>query len=157
MNPHIIGIDPGKQGAIALLSKDLKTVLFWLMSEVEERKSPPFEDIVKGYGVVHAYIEKSQAMPGQGVTSMFTYGMGFGKILGWCEMLSLPYTLVPPRTWTKEIHKGVSGETAKERSLHAAKRLFPGERLLASKNSVRLHPGLVDALLIAEYGRRIYV
>lgn len=151
----VIGIDPGKQGAIALLCSDPPTTLFWLLSEIEESRTTPFEDIVKGYGVQHAYIEKAQSFPQQGIVSTFNYAMGFGKILGWCEMLSLPYTLVRPNLWTKEMHVGCSGKDAKAKSTQAVKRLFPNEKLKL-EGSVRLHSGLVDALLIAEYGRRIF-
>ncbi len=154
MKKCILGIDPGKQGAVALLCNDPNTTLFWLLSDIEESRSTPFDHIVEAYGVQHAYIEKAHAMPGQGVTSMFNYGMGFGKILGWCEMIGLPYTLVPPQVWTKEIHQGCSGANAKEKSAQAVRQLFPKEDLKATPRSVRLHPGFIDALLIAEYGRR---
>lgn len=151
----MIGIDPGKEGAIALLNNDPNTCLFWLLRDVAELRTTPFEDIIKAYGVQHAYIEKAQAMPHQGVVSMFTYGTGYGRILGWCEMLALPYTLVPPKTWTKEIHQGCTGTDAKAKSAQAVKRLFPTENLRID-GSVKLHPGLIDALLIAEYGRRTF-
>lgn len=155
MKKCVIGIDPGKQGAIALLSNDPETCFFWLLADVERGIGMSFEEIIRRYDVQHAYIEKAQAMPHQGVVSMFTYGVGFGKLLGWCEMLSLPYTLVPPRTWTKEIHQGCAGESAKIKSSQAVKRLFPKEDL-KGLGSTRLHPGLIDALLIAEYGRRMF-
>ncbi len=156
MRTCVVGIDPGKQGAIALLSNDPNTCLYWLLSDIEEEGPGAFAAIIKDYNVQHAYIEKAQAMPNQGVVSMFTYGMGFGKLVGWCEMMALPYTLVPPKTWTKELHKGCSGADAKAKSEQAARRLFPKELLRPTERSKKLHPGLVDAVLIAEYGRRVF-
>lgn len=148
----IIGIDPGKAGAIVLMSNEPESIMSWLLEEMDARE---FREMVEVRQVKHAYIEKSQAMPGQGVTSMFTYGTGFGRLLGWCEALSLPFTLVAPREWTRELHKGCSGADAKTRSLQAAKRLFPEEDLRPNRNA-KPHLGIVDALLIAEYGRRLF-
>lgn len=112
-----------------------------------------FKSAFKNYDVQHVYIEKSQSMPGQGVVSIMTYGTGFGRILGWFDMLYLPYTLVSPRTWTKEMHAGCTGNDAKAKSLQAVRRLFPNENLVVDKCRTP-HKGVIDALLIAEYGYR---
>lgn len=154
MRVTVIGIDPGINGAVALLSNDPQTCMFWPLSDFVSRPTS-FEDMTEQYAVHHVYIEKSQAFPGgQGVVSMFNYGTGFGRLLGWCEMLGLPFTLVPPRTWTREMHMGCTGKDAKEKSLQAVLRLFPQEDL--KERGRKPHLGIVDALLIAEYGRRIY-
>ena len=44
-------------------------------------------------------VEHVNAMPGQGVTSMFNFGQSFGVIKGVCAALSLPIYFVRP---TKE-------------------------------------------------------
>ncbi len=145
----IIGIDPGAQGALAWWDKESgfcvelleDNPLRWLQ-ELQHAPS------------VHVLIEKAQAMPGQGVCSMFNYGTGFGKILGWCEALKLPHTLITPREWTKEMHKGCTAKTAKEKSVQAVSRLFPNFDLRPTPKSKKPHLGLVDALLICEYARR---
>lgn len=152
MKVCVMGIDPGAKGAVAILSNDPPTRLVWLLSEM----SPSiFSEIVKQYEPQHVYLEKAQAMPGQGVSSMFTYGQGFGRLLGWVEMLEIPYTLIAPREWTKDIHKGCIGKDAKEKTLQAMKRIFPKESFLAERGRVP-HMGIVDAYAIAEYGRRIF-
>ena len=46
-------------------------------------------------------IEQVNAMPGQGVTSMFNFGQTFGAIKGICAALGLPITLVRPSKWKK--------------------------------------------------------
>ncbi len=98
-------------------------------------------------------IEKAQARPGQGVSSMFNYGTGFGRLMGWCEALGLPYELVTPQAWGKVMHAGTTGTDPKARSLQAVQRLFPGVQLTVGK-SKKVHMGLAEALLIAEYGVR---
>lgn len=154
MARRIIGIDPGKEGAVAVLDVagdlciverlcDVKPchLYIWAMPNDAGANRPLI------------LIEKAQARPGQGVSSMFNYGTGFGRLIGWCEALELPYQLVPPATWTRVMHAGTSGTDAKARSLQAAQRLFPSVPLTVGK-SKKPHTGLVDALLIAEYGVR---
>lgn len=155
MRVCVVGIDPGKHGAVALLCNDPETTDLWTMDELTTG-SKGLWGILNESGVLHAYIEKAQAMPHQGVTSMFTYGTGFGKILGWCEATETPYTLIPPKVWTHEMHKGCTGTDPKSKSLQAVRRLFPTVSLKATDHSTKPHSGYIDALLIAEYGRRIF-
>lgn len=98
---------------------------------------------------VHAFIEKVGAMPGQGVTSMFSFGYGFGVWMGILAALKIPHTLVTPQAWKKEMFAGYDKDTD---SRVIARRLFPvqTEESLSRKKD----HGRADALLIAEYGRR---
>lgn len=148
--PTVMGIDPGIKGAIAVIGDEVTE--FWLLKEIVEQKTKHFDDIIRAYGIDHCFLEKAQAMPGQGVSTTFNYGVGFGRIIGWLEILAVPFTLVPPQTWQKMMHLGCSGEP-KDRSRQAVTRLFPRENLVPN-GCVKLHDGLADALLLAEYGRR---
>ena len=42
-------------------------------------------------------VEQVNAMPGQGVTSMFNFGQTFGAIKGVCAALELPIFFVRPQ------------------------------------------------------------
>ncbi len=152
--PSIMGIDPGLRGAIAVIDYSGKVCNTWLLADIMEYPSM-FEELVTNEDVQHICIEKAQSMPGQGGSSMFNYGVGFGRILGWCEGLTarVPYTLLAPNSWMKDMHKGVVGKDGKTKSLEAVRRLFPNEKLLPGRCK-KPHDGLIDALLIAEYGRR---
>ena len=44
-------------------------------------------------------VEHVNAMPGQGVTSMFNFGQSFGVIKGICSALNLPIYFVRPTKW----------------------------------------------------------
>ena len=46
-------------------------------------------------------VEQVNAMPGQGVTSMFNFGQTFGAIKGVCAALELPIFFVRPSKWKK--------------------------------------------------------
>lgn len=110
-------------------------------------------------GLKHVIVEKAQTMPNQGGVSTFRYGAHYGTILGILIALKLPHTLVHPSHWTRIMHAGTKTlgkgrAEAKKRSLEAALRLFPERDLRATPRSSKPHDGIIDAMLIAEYGRR---
>lgn len=154
MRVCVVGIDPGKEGAVCVVSNDPVTVDLVLLKDFMD-KPRRFRDFIDFHKPNHVYLEKAQSMPAQGVSSVFTYGTGFGQIIGWLEMLEVPYMLVSPHIWTKEMHKGCTGKDGKAKSQMAVRALFPDEDLSA-EGAKKIHPGYMDARLIAEYGRRIY-
>ena len=142
-----IGIDPGAKGAYAWIWDGKATVHPWqneafvqdmhMLSLCDDRAV--------------AAVEKVGAMPGQGVTSMFSFGQSFGFILGVLTAFGIPYQLVPPRKWKAEF--GLLN-TEKQASVDVAKRLFPGVSLLPTERCRKENDGMGDALLMAEYARR---
>ncbi len=142
-----IGIDPGKKGALAVIDTEAPApVIAVPFSEsgylAELRGIDPGKSIVA--------LEKVAAMPGQGVTSMFNFGCGYGWLQGILEALRFPYELVPPQRWKRAF--GVTSD--KHTSIRAAQRLFPGVSLLASPRCRIENDGMAEALLLAEYARR---
>ena len=97
---------------------------------------------------VSAAIERVNSMPGQGVASSFTFGKGFGIWLGILASFSVSVDLVHPTRWKKAMLDGMGKE--KDAARIRAKELFPSADL-----SLRKHHGRADALLIAEYRRRL--
>lgn len=96
-------------------------------------------------------LEHVGAMPGQGVTSMFSFGENFGFIKGLLAANELPYELVRPQKWKKEF--GISG---KNQSVEVCKRLFPSVSLRRTEKCRKDHDGMAEALLMAEYARRYF-
>lgn len=151
---RIIGIDPGKKGGIAVLNERGEIEGSVVMPELAEGVADVLEVFTKFK--THVYLEKAQAMPKNGVCAMFNYGVHFGELRGILVTYKIPHTLVAPATWTKSMHQGTpTNLKAKARSHMAARRLFPNADLMATERSKVPHDGLIDALLIAEYGRRI--
>lgn len=148
-----IGIDLGKQGAISLLRGSVIVDKIAMPSSLDE-----VYVIIRELGYlmdVHAIIERVHAMPGQGVSSMFSFGKSVGHIEMALTALRIPFTAVPPQTWQKELHKGIDKKLGpKERSRIAAVRLFPHEDFRASSRCKVAHNGIIDSVLLAEYGRR---
>ena len=102
----IIGIDPGLSGAIAVLENNKVLNIFDMpvMSEGKKNKRQLNsallvnlikENIDKNEDVA-VVVEQVNAMPGQGVTSMFNFGQTFGAIKGVCAALELTIFFVRP-------------------------------------------------------------
>lgn len=138
-----IGIDPGKSGALAVI--DRATTILVPFSEadyINSLKLLPAQ-------LTRACLEHVSAMPKQGVTSMFNFGMNFGYIKGLLEAFGIPYELVRPQKWKKEF-----GISDKNSSVECCKRLFPGVSLHRTERCRKDDDGMAEALLMAEYARR---
>lgn len=145
----VIGIDPGNTGAIAVLENDRFVDVFDMPLMANGKKqqvnaaalSKIFDD-VPNHAV--AVVERVSAMPGQGVSSMFNFGMGYGVIQGVLAAGGIPFTLVTPQVWKKRA--GISGKD-KGCARTLAQQLYPFAPLSRKKDI-----GRADAILIARYG-----
>ena len=107
----IIGIDPGLSGAIAFLEDNKVLGIFDMpvMSEGKKNKKQLnsaqlvniFRENMNNEEETIVVVEQVNAMPGQGVTSMFNFGQTFGAIKGVCAALNLPIFFVRPSKWKK--------------------------------------------------------
>ena len=143
---RVVGIDPGKTGGLALVVR----------GKVEAMEVMPQEftimPILDAWKPDIVYLEKAQAMPGNGGVSMFNYAQSYGEIIGILKARKIPFVLVRPATWTKLMHKDVSGATPKEKSRKVALSRYPHMNFLATSRSKKPHEGLIDASIIADYG-----
>lgn len=93
----------------------------------------------------HAFIERVNAMPRQGVTSTFRFGFATGAVADIITALGIPTTWVLPRDW-QAFHRIRGGDdAARQRATQLFPRIAPE---LARKRDVHR----ADALLIAGYG-----
>jgi Holliday junction resolvasome RuvABC endonuclease subunit len=90
-------------------------------------------------------IEDVHAMPKQGVSSTFKFGMAVGAIQAIVELTRAPWVIVRPQNWKKDM--GVTAQ--KSTSLDLARSLWPNAPL----GRVKDH-GVAEALLLAEWIRR---
>ena len=145
-----IGIDPGKNGGYAVINEML------IEEEVETFPwdDKAFTEKMRECGCwrseVRCCLEKVGAMPGQGVTSMFTFGKSAGFIEGVLTALKISYQLVPPQTWKKAFSLNAS----KLNSIEVCQKLFPEVDLYRTERCKKPHDGMAEALLMAEYARR---
>lgn len=158
---RIVGCDPGLNGGFCILTLSTKSfraedIVFeyfpTIGSEIDFQK---LAYIFACLHDCHAILEKVNAMPGQGVCSMFKFGRVYGALQAMLSAHRIEYTEVTPQKWQAEMLSGIpviqktSGrkDTKKMASL-AAQKLFP------SLEIPKKHDGLTDALLLAEWGRR---
>lgn len=145
-----IGIDPGKRGGFAYIDDDGNAKAYsW--------DETLFVDMIhhirhESDHAVIACLEKVNALPGQGVTSMFNFGTNYGFIQGVLASFHIPFQLIPPKKWKKEY----SLSSDKEQSIKTAIRLFPDVNLFRNSRCIKQDDGMSEALLIAEYAKRLY-
>jgi hypothetical protein len=159
MRKVIIGIDVGKSGGFAKYYLDNDQVKLYRMPIIG--KEYDIQEMTKiltpepGENITHVIIENVHAIQGRaGATSNFSFGMGKGILMGLVHAMQHRYTLVTPTVWQKVAWEGVTKQAdTKKTSLIAAKRLFPGESFVATPRSKTPHDGLVDAALMAYYGK----
>lgn len=161
MNKIYIGIDPGIHGAMALLNSKSGPLVF----DFDDGQTlTTLHDLyLSSWG--HDYVallERVHSLPKQGMSSTFKFATNFGQWIGRLEALGIPFDFVLPKTWQKEMFGAMPKKTMKRQgkmvvdtktmSLERARVLFPD---LREKLKLKKHDGRADALLVAEYCRRM--
>jgi len=148
-----VGIDPGLTGAVAFLRNgeyyslfDIPTTLKGSGS-VKQEVEPGglkrmFLERLEGREDVAIALERVSAMPGQGSSSVFSFGDTYGCCRSVASLTGYPLYLVTPTTWKK--HFGLGRDKEESRAL--ATRLFPGAELHLKKHADRS-----EALLMARW------
>lgn len=145
---RIIGIDPGKTGALAYMNGS--TVKLYPFDDMSEQDIAELIESFAGVDAV-AYLEKVNGFPDQGRAGIFTFGQGYGVLRGCLHSQRIPFHDVPPQTWQKALGLGKNyGSKPDRKKAHRAQ---------AQQWYPRLNITLAaaDALLIAEYGRRLHL
>jgi len=89
-----------------------------------------------------------------GVNALCSMWDSYGSVRSLLETRELRHFRIAPQTWQKEMLGSCPKGETKKFALAVATRLWPSETWLATSRSSKPHEGLVDAALIAEYGRR---
>ena len=151
----IIGIDPGLSGGIAVLDNNKVLDLFDMPVMADGKKNKKqlnsallaklIKEKISNSSESAVIVEQVNAMPGQGVTSMFNFGQTFGAIKGICATLELPIFFVRPSKWKKHFELINS---SKDASRTKAIEMYPH---LAEKLSKKKDVNKSDAILIARF------
>lgn len=141
----ILGVDPGASGAIAFYRPDRP-------AEIEVYDVPLVDKMIDAAQVAHlirtagateAMIERVGAMPKQGVSSTFKFGMAYGAVLGIVAAMGVPIRQATPGRW--KAHFRLSADKEQARGL--AVRQWPSSRDF----SLKKHHGRAEAALLALY------
>ena len=152
---RIIGIDPCLSGAIAILENNKVVGIYDMPVMAEGKKNKRqlnsaqlvniIKDNINTKEEITVVVEQVNAMPGQGVTSMFNFGQTFGAIKGVCAALNLSIFFVRPSKWKKHFELINS---SKDSSRTKVIEMYPSlSRQLSKKKDVNKS----DAILIARF------
>jgi crossover junction endodeoxyribonuclease RuvC len=145
-----MGIDPGFTGAWGMITHNGNYVscgdMLHTDRHIETRKVFAEMSQARDLQDLSIVVEEVHAMPKQGVSSTFKFGMAYGAALAIAERFNTHWELVTPQRWKKAM--GLSSD--KKDSLAMARELWPNAPLTRAKDN-----GRAEALLLAEYLRRI--
>jgi len=147
----ILGIDPGASGALAFFDHvagtldviDMPTVQVKRGAKLKTEISPQMlAALIRARNPTSATLERVNAMRGQGVSSMYSFGRGVGQVEGVLAALQIPTSYVAPLAWQKAVQSRDGKDGARAR----AAELFPAyAQIFARKKD----DGRADASLIA--------
>ncbi len=163
----VCGCDPGLDGAMAFLDpvkisiaiRDIPTLL--LKRGGKSKREVDGHTLARDFRLGrpdHVFIELAGAVPrfkaeganrkgGQGVSSAFASGKGYGIILGVIAALEIPYSIIAPQVWKKALAVPAEKDGARSR----ASQLMP---MFAAQWPLKKHDGRAESALLAFYGVR---
>lgn len=170
MSKVYIGIDPGASGFIAAIFENGGDIFMSLKDNDMHEVASFLKGLMVSYDPV-CCMEEIHAVFGSSAGSTFSFGEIYGKLQGLLIAIGIPYHLVPPKTWQKEMwvasdkvfkstgRVGKNGEPIKTvdnkpTSINAARRLFPDVDFRRTAKCKAIDDNKCDAMLICDYGRR---
>ncbi len=156
-----IGIDPGQDGAIAVVGEDGNLLCWfpmptWTLGSAKKTRREIAVNVLRKLLIANrpncAFVERAHSMPKQGVASTFSFGVSYGILLGVLSGLEIPYATVTPQAWQKIMLASVphDGETTKDAAAMVCERLWPDKSFLATDRSRKPHKGACDIGLGAD-------
>lgn len=166
-----MAIDPGSKGFIVTQCNgefsfySIEDNDLYQLSEIMAKIRNTYSNLV-------CVIEDVHSVFGSSAKSTFNFGFNKGYLIGLLAANKIPYVLVQPKTWQREIwtnpdmvvnYKKVTIKDkeitkkevdTKNTSINAAKRLFPHIDFRKSERCKNLDDNKVDATLMSEYARR---
>ena len=145
MAKYVIGIDPGKNGGIAVMRGGRLIVCC---------KMPQTPSDICGFLASYSgyeakvWLERVGGRSGQSASASFRFGQNYGHIEMAVTAAGIPFETVTPQKWQKTYQLGTASQCAsktewKNKLKACAQGLFPGVHITLST---------ADAVLIANYG-----
>jgi crossover junction endodeoxyribonuclease RuvC len=152
----IVGIDPGKTGAMVLLYPDDSTSVHRVpLMNLRGKEQPAWVEWAQQWQQTLdisepdlIVLEIVAARPGQGVTSMFNFGQTLGFVRSLAALADCRFEQVTPQAWKTKLGLLKSDKNA---SRELARRLMPS---LTSDIARVKDDGVAEAALLAYYGRK---
>ena len=159
-----IGIDNGLTGGLVALSDHPgPPIEMWPMPTRGKAKGNEVDalslwQIISKYGMTSCgfgvtVILETPGKHSPGAQALCSMWDSYGAIRGVLESRGIRHHRITPQQWQKNMLPGCAKGDTKPAALLRAKQLWPAESWLATARSTKPHEGLIDAALIAEYGR----
>lgn len=141
----ILSIDPGLHGAISFYAPEAPHVITVDDMPVVDKDIDPaaLARRIRQIGPDVAIVERVGSMPGQGVSSTFKFGCGYGMVQGVIAALEIPIHLVTPGKWKRHFRLSADKEEARARAIQ----LWPSCDRFGRKKDA----GRAEAALIARF------
>lgn len=165
---YYLGIDPGKQGAFVVMDEN-STVIEKIGTPLigKEYDRQAIISILNKYPYHKIGLENPDVIVGIGKSAVASLSHCVGLIEGMMIGLNVAFILIKPKEWQKECWKHVKtqkkvdgkGNDTKATSIMAAVNLWPAENFKVTNkggSSINHNEGMVDAVLVAEYVRRMF-
>lgn len=166
-----IGIDPGSRGFISVQYNG--EFSFYSIEDNDlYQLSEIMDNIRNTYSNIVCVMEQIHAIFGSSAKATFSFGEIYGQLQALLIANKIPYVLIQPKTWQKEMWQNsdiavnykrvvLKGKETirkevdtKNTSINAAKRLFPHIDFRKSERCKKIDDNKVDATLMSEYARR---
>ena len=147
----VVGIDPGKSGAIAVWDEGIDKAI--KCPDIPEKMANIFNSImtnswIDGDGKIVAYIEQVHAFPTDGRSSAFKFGKNYGEWLGVLGALRIKTIYVTPQKWMKHYKEKFNMALPKDKQQRKRKL----KEIAAKYTDKKVTLYNADAILIAVYG-----
>lgn len=175
-NKFYVGIDPGKSPSYCIINSSGDIVLSALLKQDNGNNFPYYGyenfmliilDIASRGDLPVITMELPHSVFGASAKANFQFGLSVGACVMGLESKGFSVNYVSPKTWTSWIwedkdvvtKKSGRGKDSKSTSLNAAKRLlkdsWDDSIFIPTERSTVVNHNLIDAYLIAEYGRQL--
>jgi hypothetical protein len=157
----IVGIDNGIDGGICAISPHGKIIDKCPMpilkrKEKREVDVAAFKKWILDLNTEPFILIEEPLKHAKSSQAMRSMSINFGKLLGACEIKEWLVAAVEPREWQVEILGRVAAGQTKTAALNLVSEIAPEEDWTKKGRSTKPHDGMIDAYLIAEFGRRKY-
>ena len=136
-----LGIDPGESGGVAWVGEEPSQARAWAMPKTER---DVLELVLELADTTRcALIERVHAMPKQGVSSSFKFGVSYGRLRMALIACGISFEEISPAQW--QVKMGCLSKGDKNVTKARAQQMFP---------HLKITHAIADSLLIAEFCRR---
>ena len=157
----IVGIDNGIDGGICAISPHGKIIDKCPMPILKRKGKREvdvfaFKEWILDLNTEPFILIEEPLRHARSSQAMRSMSINFGKMLGACEIKSWRVIPVEPREWQLEILGRIPAGCTKTAALALVSEVTPDEDWTKKGRSTKPHDGMIDAYLIAEFGRKKY-